>query len=178
MGTAKMPAPVKLIVSAFAPSRALLDEAKRALVAEWGTIDYESELLSFDHTAYYEAEFGPDLVRLIWSFAHLIDPGALAEIKVRTNELEGRWAADGKRKVNLDSGYVALSKMVLATTKNYDHRIYLGRGIYGEVTLHYRQGAYHAWPWTYPDYATARYRALFAGIRERYLEQLRTNDRG
>ena len=173
MGHAKAPKPVKLIISAFAPGDELLAEAKKVVTAEWGEIDFESELLPFDHTAYYAAEFGTGLVRRIWAFARLIDPGTLAEIKVRSNELEQRWTEDGRRKVNLDPGYVALSKMVLATTKNYDHRIYVGHGIYAEVTLHYRKGAFHPWPWTYPDYASERYRTLFAAIRRLYLDQLR-----
>ncbi len=176
MGRAKTPKPVKLIVSAFAPGEDLLAEARQAVAAEWGAIDFESELLPFDHTAYYAAEFGSGLVRRIWAFARLIDPGTLAAIKVRSNELEQRWAVDGRRRVNLDPGYVALSKMVLATTKNYDHRIYLGRGIYAEVTLHYRHGAFHPWPWTYPDYASEQYRSLFATIRRLYLDQLRARD--
>jgi hypothetical protein len=173
MGTVKMPQSVKLIVSAFAPCEALLNEAHRALVAEWGATDWESELLPFDHTTYYQREFGPGLVRRIWAFERLVDPGDLAAIKRRTNELEQRWAVDGKRQVNLDPGYVSMAKLVLATTKNHGHRIYLGQGIYAEVTLQYRDGAYRPWPWSYPDYATAGYCRLFEGIRRRYIEQLR-----
>ena len=172
MGEAKTPEPVKLIVSAFAPSRAPLAEAKEVLNAEWGPVDFESELVAFDHTAYYHAEFGAGLVRLIWAFERLIDPGVLAAIKTRTNELEKRWAVDGRRRINLDPGYVSLAKLVLATTKNYGHRIYLGNGVYAEVTLHYRNGAFQPWPWTYPDYATPSYCALFAAIRQRYLSRL------
>jgi len=173
VGHAKDPVPVRLIVSAFAASDELIARAREQLVAEWGPLDYESELLPFAHTPYYAAEFGTGLVRRILAFERLIDPAALAPIKGRTNEIEQRHTVDGHRSVNLDAGYVALSKIVLATTKNYDHRIYLGEGIYAEVTLHYRKGAYHPWPWTYPDYATPEYCALFAEIRGRYLAQLR-----
>jgi hypothetical protein len=173
MGEPKTPRPVKLIVSAFAQGDAFLTEARESLVAEWGPTDWESELLRFDHTTYYRPEFGPDLVRRIWAFERLIDPGALAAIKRRTNELEWRWAVDGKRRFNLDPGYVSMAKLVLATTKNHGHRIYIGQGIYAEVTLHYREGAYRPWPWSYPDYATAEYCRLFETIRQRYAEQLR-----
>jgi hypothetical protein len=174
MGKGKPPQPVKLIVSAFAPGEALLTEARQVLVDEWGETDFESDLLPFEHTGYYQAEFGPGLVRRIWSFARLIDPGTLAEVKVQSNELEQRWAVGGQRKVNLDPGYVSLAKLVLATTKNHGHRIYIGTGIYAEVTLQYRGGAYRPWPWTYPDYATPQYCELFAAIRQRYLGQLRS----
>jgi hypothetical protein len=172
MGTAKAPQPVKLIVSAFAPSDALLQDAKQRLAAEWGAVDFESDLLPFEHTRYYTAEFGGGLVRRIWSLEPLVDPGALASIKLRTNELEQGWADGGRRRVNLDPGYVSIAKLVLATTKNHGHRIYLRDGIYAEVTLHYRDGAYHPWPWTYPDYATEAYCALFVEIRRRYVAQL------
>ena len=172
MGQARTPNRVKLIVSAFAPGDALLWEAKEALITEWGAIDFESGLLPFDHTTYYEAEYGSGLVRRIWALEQLVAPEALAAIKLRTNELEQGWAVDGRRRVNLDSGYVSMSKLVLATTKNYDHRIYLGSGIYAEVTLHYRSGAFRPWPWTYPDYASSEYCELFAQIRRLYVSQL------
>jgi hypothetical protein len=112
------------------------------------------------------------LVRRIWSFEPLVDPGALAAIKLSTNDLERAWSVDGRRRVNLDPGYVSLSKLVLATTKNHGHRVYLRDGIYAEVTLRYREGAFCPWPWTYPDYATAAYCALFGQIRRRYVAQL------
>ena len=173
MGQAKPPQPVKLIVSAFTSSDALLQQAKDALAAEWGAIDFESELLPFDHTSYYESEFGTGLVRRIWAFERLIHPGELPAIKRRTNDLEQRWAMNGRRRINLDSGYVSMAKLVLATTKNHGHRIYVGNDIYAEVTLQYRDGAFCPWPWTYPDYGTPRYCALFQEIRRQYVARLR-----
>jgi hypothetical protein len=173
MGQIKTPKPVKLIVSALAPGEGLLAAAQEAAVAQWGAIDIESELLPFDHTTYYAREFGPTLVRRIWAFESLIDPAALPAIKCDSNQIEARWAVDGNRQVNLDPGYVSLAKLVLATTKNHGHRIYLGQGIYAEVTLQYRDKAFRPWPWTYPDYGTPRYCELFARIRRRYVEQLR-----
>ena len=100
-------------------------------------------------------------------------PGELPAIKWKTNELERATAPDGGRQVNIDPGYVSLGKMVLASTKNHAHRLYLGEGIYGEGTLTYQRGRFRAWPWTYPDYASDRYCALFDQIRERYKAQLR-----
>lgn len=173
MGKMKEPRPVKLIVSLFAGDTDLLLAARAALVERFGNIDFESELLPFDHTDYYEPEFGPDLRRQVVAFAQLVPPEQLASIKRLTNELEQIWVVEGRRRVNLDPGYVSLSKLVLATTKDYSHRVYLGQGIYAEVTLHYRHGAFHGWEWTYPDYASARYRDIFSHIREIYLAQLR-----
>ena len=173
MGKVREPLPVKLVASMFAGQRELLEEAKARLSEEFGPIDYESELLPFDHTTYYAAEFGKGLVRQFVTFENLIDPGRLAEIKRLTNALEMEWARAGKRRINIDPGYVSHSKLVLATTKNYAHRIYLGKGIYAEVTLHYRDGTFRPWPWTYPDYASPPLIAIFNRIRQLYVRQLR-----
>ena len=187
MGRMRDPLPVKLIASVFAAGEELLEEAKARLSQEFGPVDYESELLPFDHTAYYAAEFGEKLKRRFVAFEELVHPGQLAEIKRLTNALEMEWAVggrarEGKRRINIDSGYVSHSKLVLATTKNHAHRIYLGpvlspskgQGIYAEVTLHFRDGTFRAWPWTYPDYASPPIIAIFNQIRVLYVKQLRT----
>jgi len=173
MGTACEPQPVKLIASLLTGDPDLLAGVKEALSVAFGPIDFESELLPFDHTDYYAPEFGPGLQRQIVTFAGLVNPGDLPAIKRKTNEMEQATAPDGGRQVNIDPGYVSLGKMVLASTKNHAHRLYLGEGIYGEGTLTYQRGRFRAWPWTYPDYASDRYCALFDQIRERYKAQLR-----
>jgi len=174
MGKIRQPPPVKLIVSLFSGDLTLLAVARGALANRFGALDYQSEVLPFDHTSYYAREFGPNLLRQIVAFDELVPPERLAEIKRATNELELTWAVEGKRRVNLDPGYVSLGKLVLATTKDYSHRLYLGQGIYGEVTLKYEHGAFHAWEWTYPDYGSPRYREIFAEIRQLYADQLRS----
>lgn len=173
MGTIKQPAPVKLISSLFSSNVILLDAARQALSARFGPIDYASEVLPFDHTSYYEPEFGPGLFRQIASFERLIDPVQLADVKLATNELEQTWTDGSRRRVNLDPGYISLAKLVLATTKNHGHRVYLRDGIYAEVTLRFRDGHFQAWEWTYPDYGLPAYRSLFESIRSRYRQQLR-----
>ena len=173
MGTAKQPQPVKLIASLFAGRQALLEATRVRLEEILGPTDYQSELLPFDHTDYYAPEFGPGLVRLIVTFERLVDPGDLAAVKRQTNALEAEGLVDGRRQVNIDPGYVSLSKLVLATTKNHAHRVYLADGIYAEVTLHYRDGAFRPWPWSYPDYASPRYCTMFEAIRDLYRRQLR-----
>jgi len=177
MGQIKEPKPVKLISSLFTAELELLEAACNRLSEIFGPIDYESDLLPFDHTRYYAAEFGEGLMRRIIAFAELIDPGRLAEIKRLTNNLEMVWAREGKRRINLDPGYVSLAKLVLATTKNHGHRVYLGQGIYAEVTLRYRDKTFRPWEWTYPDYASPPYIAIFNHIRELYLTQLRQQGR-
>ncbi len=173
MGKVKEPLPVKLIASVFTARMELLEEAKARLSQEFGPIDYESELLPFDHTDYYAPEFGENLKRRFIAFEELVHPGRLAEIKLLSNALEMEWTVEGKRQVNIDPGYVSHSKLVLATTKNHAHRIYLGQGIYAEVTLHFRHGTFQPWPWTYPDYASPPLIAIFNHIRGIYVKQCR-----
>jgi hypothetical protein len=180
MGKVEEPLPVKLVASMFTASEELLEEARVRLSQEFGPMDYESALLPFDHTTYYAAEFGENLKRRFVAFAELVHPERLAEIKRLTNALEMEWAVEGKRRINIDPGYVSPSKLVLATTKDHAHRIYLDRGIYAEVTLHFRSGTFQPWPWTYPDYASPPLIAIFNHIRWLYVKQLRetSNVRG
>jgi hypothetical protein len=178
MGTAREPQPVKLIASLLTGEPGLFARVREALVAAWGAIDFESEFLPFDHTDYYAAELGPGLQRQIVAFERLISPSELPAGKRLANELEQSLAAGGRRRVNVDPGYVSLGKLVLASTKDHAHRLYLGQGVYGEVTLAYQQGRFRPWPWTYPDYGSEAYCALLARIRERYKAQLRAGSEG
>jgi hypothetical protein len=95
---------------------------------------------------------GARLKKLYVCFTDLIRREELPSIKLWTNALEEDHACAGRRTVNIDPGYVSRDKLVLATTKDFFHRLYLGRGIYGEVTLHFQKGAFRHFSWTYPDY--------------------------
>jgi hypothetical protein len=165
--------PVKLIVSMFGGQASLLAQAEAALVARYGPIDYASPLLPFAHTDYYAPEFGTGLQRRLAAFAELIDPGDLADVKVWTNELEQRLAQGGRRRVNLDPGYLTAAKLVLATTKDHAHRVYLREGIYAEVTLSYQGKAWRTLPWTYPDYGSPTYLRLVGELRARFMAQIK-----
>ncbi len=173
MGQIRNPAPVKLVVGLLTGEPKLFDTLQSRLEARFGAADMVSPVLDFTQTTYYAAELGPRLVREFVTFEQLIDPGELAGIKVWTNALEDEFARGQRRRINLDPGYVSLSKLVLASTKNHSHRIYIGQGIYAEITLRYYKKAFRPWEWTYPDYASEAYRLLFQGIRERYMQQLR-----
>jgi hypothetical protein len=173
MGTGSEPAPVKLIASLLTGEAALFPSVKEVLVGAFGPLDFESELLPFDHTDYYAPEFGPGLQRQIVAFEQLVDPADLPSIKRRTNEIEWSLVRGDQRRANIDPGYVSLVKLVLASTKNHAHRLYLGQGIFGEGTLSYQRGRFRPWPWTYPDYGSDLYCDLFGQIRERYRVQLR-----
>jgi hypothetical protein len=70
------------------------------------------------------------------------------------------------RPLNLDPGYLTLGKLLLASTKDFAHRIYLGRGIYAEVTLQYKHGAWRHHEYTFADYRRADYQRFFSQCRE------------
>lgn len=165
--------PVKLVVGILSAHPDLLAQAVERLAVLYGQTDYLSPILPFTYTDYYLGEMGPGLLRQFVAFAELIGSGDLPSIKLQTNVLEAELAQDGRRRVNLDPGYLNAGKLVLATTKDQQHRLYLGQGIYGEVTLRYRQGAWRPWDWTYPDYRSPEYAQVFAAIRALYVAQLR-----
>ena len=165
MGHAKGPDKVKLIVSLISKDTAIFPQARKLLENKYGTITFESRTLDFNHTEYYEKEMGANLKRIFYAFDGLFSPKNLYEAKVVSNSLEERFSANGKRTVNIDPGYISLSKLVLFSTKDFTHRIYLGDGIYGEITLYYKNNTFNAWPWTYPDYKTPEYIEMFNKIR-------------
>jgi len=163
---------VKLIVSLFSGEGRLLGDALNALAEKYGRADFISAPAPFAYTDYYAREFGDPLVRRFAAFERLVRPESLPDVKIWTNGLEGRLAAEGKRRVNIDPGYLAKAHLILATGKGYTHRPYLRDGIYADLTLVYRDGSFHPLPWTYPDYAVGETTAMLLRIRERYLRQL------
>ena len=173
MGIRKIHPPVKLIVGFIFKEEVILEKTKSILKRYFGPIDFTSQILSFSHTRYYEAEFGQDLKRQFISFKRLILPQKLARIKIITNRIEKKLSYYNKRLINIDPGYLSLSKLVLASTKDYKHRIYLNHGMYAEVTLFYQNKTFQAWEWTYPDYKTQEYISIFNKIREIYQAQIK-----
>lgn len=176
MGMANKPRPVKLICGLLAQRGEWLDEAVHRLEKSLGPVDLESDTWPFDFTDYYEEEMGGDLLRRFCSFKELIDPANLVIIKHTTNRMEQALSRDLKnipeRPVNLDPGYVNTGKLVLATTKDYSHRVYLRGGMYAEVTLRWKDDEFKPWEWTYPDYRTGEYREFFARVRAAYMDEL------
>lgn len=175
MGQSRRPNKVKLLVGLLSRDIEIFGKVKKMTENIFGRIDYESQILDFDHTDYYREEFGGNLKRLFLSYERLLDPAKIYNTKLMTNRIEGRLAISGRRTVNIDPGYLDLSKLVLLSTKDYSHRLYLDKGIYAEVTLFYKDGAYNPWPWTYPDYKSASYITIFNSIRRIYHNNLKGN---
>ena len=179
MGELKEPSPVKLIVGILAANENCLQAAIETLTAEFTGIDLQSDLWPFTQTDYYNEETGENILRQFVSIDKLIDPGKLPKIKHQTNKLEQKLAAqlgaNMPRPVNLDPGIIEPSKLVLATTKNYSHRIYIGKKMYAEVTLIFDKGTWQPLPYTYPDYKQPCYHDFFTNVRPRLLQQLRNS---
>ncbi|MEW5802334.1 MAG: DUF4416 family protein [bacterium] len=157
MGKIIAPIKVKPFAGLLLSDAALLEEGKKALESFFGPIDMQSQIIPFSHTSYYNPEMGEHIHRLWVSFRELSDPGNLPAWKIESNRLEETWAekAEGRllRHMNIDPGYVSDSKLVLASTKDFSHRIYMSSGIYAEVTLNYRRDkGWQFFDWTYPDY--------------------------
>ena len=138
-----------------------------------GPLQDRSPRKPFLHSDYYEKEMGKNLSRYFLLFRPLASREQLPEVKLQTNEIETRHALQGHRTVNIDPGYIALEHIVLATTKGFAHRLYLGKGIFGDLTLMFKNGSYHDLPWTYPDYRSEETIALCADWRQHYKESLR-----
>jgi len=167
------PEDVKLICSVFSSEETILRESIRRLEDLFGRSDWVSPPMFFDRTRYYEREMGWPLHRLFVSFGDLVRPDRIVEAKLSTNELEAKYSRGEKRRVNIDPGYVSLERLVLATGKNYTHRIYLARGVFADLTLLFQRGTFRPLEWTFPDYASPEMIEIFNRIRARYKAQLR-----
>jgi uncharacterized protein DUF4416 len=165
---ARTPDPVKLVVSVFTGDPTLFSGVFERLTERFGPIDLLSERLPFTTTDYYDDEFGGGLTRKVASFETLIEPIYLADAKIFTNGLEDGYRAGDKRRVNIDPGYMALEKFVLASCKNFSHRIYLKDGVWADLTLMYVADGFMTLPWTYPDYKEETMTGILKEIRKRY----------
>lgn len=179
MGLPTPPAASLLLVAAFSRHEAALDWARRRAVETWGPLALESPHFEFAETNYYEPSMGPALRKVFFVFQEPYDPANLVDTKLLTNAWEEEYAqAAGHaepRPLNLDPGYLSLGKLVLASTKDFVHRIYLQRGIYAEVTLYYRHRRWQPQEWTFADYRRGDYQAFFTAARD-YLHQHRSKE--
>ncbi len=170
------PEHVKLVMSILFSAGEQETATLETLEKELGPIDLVSRRLCFQHTDYYSAEMGTGLLRRMVSFRRLVHPGTLVDLKLRTQAIEDMFRDKrGNRKVNLDPGLLGHAQLVLATHKPYSHRIYLGKGVFAELTLIFRQGSLRPLLWTYPDYGSEPLLGWFHRVRSLYLWQRRYN---
>ncbi|MDX9703164.1 MAG: DUF4416 family protein [Candidatus Auribacterota bacterium] len=174
MGIEKDHLPVMLICAVLAADTDYLARAISSLTGEFGDIAMQSDVIPFDFTEYYNEEMGSSIVRQYFGFERLISPDQIADIKRCTNAIEKTFATGNRRQVNLDPGYLTLAKLVLATTKDATHRLYLRDGIYAESTLFFKAKTFHIWQWTYPDYRAQSTIFFLNELREKYKDKLKS----
>jgi len=173
---ADQPQNVKYFIGALFTDEALLEKAREAIIAQLGAIDLTSESFPFTTTNYYESEMGRPICRHFWGIEILMSPGKLAELKILCNAIEDKLAVDGKRKVNLDIGYLDFHKLVLASAKYNGQKIYLDLGIYADLTLNFQDGDFHALENTFPDFKSGSYNEVFLDLRNLYKRQLKASN--
>ncbi len=173
MGEPRPPLPVKLFIGMLSSDPKLFSACTDILGNEYGPLDDESDFLPWDVTDYYREELGSNIIRKFLFFERAMDPGKLPAIKHFTNRLEKQFArTEGttlRRRINIDPGYITEAKVVLATSKDFVHRLYIGENMYAEITLRYSAQSRSFIPheFTYPDFRTDAYLALFNNARER-----------
>ena len=172
MGKITRVKPAKLVIGFIFKDEEVFQKVKGILIRKFGKIDFESRVMPFNFTDYYAEELGDGLKRVFVSFRRLIYPANLSRLKIITNSIEKKLLSGRKRLINIDPGYLDLAKLVLASTKDYAHRIYLGKGIFAEITLFFKDNSFRAQEWTYPDYRTDNYIKIFNKIREIYADAI------
>ncbi len=176
MGKIKPFIPVKLIFGIISGFQGLIEEIEEPLVRRYGPIDYRSPFIPFTFTDYYTPQMGENLLRRFISFQQLIEPDLLPEIKAHSNHLEEEYAlrsSRSKRPINLDPGYLTVTSLILASTKNFAHRIPLQKGIYAELEYIFKKREAQSLPWTYPDYRIEEYQKIFLEVRRIYSAQIK-----
>jgi hypothetical protein len=175
MGKPTQHDPVLLVLAAFSRYDDAIEWGWRTASSQWGPIALSSEPFKFDATDYYSATMGTDLRKQFFAFERLSHPGSVVDAKLQANAWESEFEELSRhpepRPLNLDPGYLTLGKLVLASTKDYAHRIYLGKGIFAEITLNYRNHRWQPHEFTFPDYRRADYHAFFSQCRD-YLKRI------
>jgi len=166
------PQKVKVFFGLLFSDASVFQDAVEDIAGVYGRCDSESPAIEFNFTTYYQPEMGAGLKRKFISVEPLFSPEAIVEIKNFSIAAEKKYAREGKRRINIDPGYLTCAKLVLATTKDFAHRIYLGDGIFAEVTLLCKEKGFVLLPWTYPDYKTPAYQDYFMKVKRIYKRQI------
>jgi len=164
----QLPLPVKFICGFIYLKEEIYLKSRAILEKKFGKIDFESQRIDFSFTDYYCPEMGKPLYRRFVSFKRLKDPRYFPDIKLFCIKIEKKYSLNQKRRVNIDPGYINDAKLVLTTTKDFSHRIYLAKGIYAEVTLYFKDKKFSDFLTTFPDYRTKEYKEIFYKIRDIY----------
>jgi hypothetical protein len=178
MSEPKAPHPAKLFVTVFLNDTSLFEEVAKSLSEKYGKIDILSQWAAFDNTSYYEKEMGRNLQRRVIIFKDLIRQSDIADIKHFAISIEKELSNGDDRNVNIDPGYLLMERFVLATCKNFAHKIYVGKGVYADLTLIYKDGRYNTLPWTFPNYKDEKMIDFISNVRKKYIIDLKNQKIG
>ncbi len=173
MAQPEPPLPVKYFVALLFRDEEYVVQAKGAMTARWGTIDFEGRDHPFDITDYYESEMGSPLSRRLISFEQLYPPTLIVDMKLECNRIETDMAVENRRRINLDAGYLDHNKFILASAKEAGQKVYLDRGIYADISGRYKAGRYRPFEWSFPDFKEGRYDEELLAIRNLYRQQVK-----
>ncbi|UCE41873.1 MAG: DUF4416 family protein [Candidatus Aminicenantes bacterium] len=168
--------PVKLICGIISSDERTFLRAEERLAQLYGDVDSKSSLFFFDFTDYYEKQMGKNLKRKFLSFKILIEAERISAIKHETNRLEEEIREEFKasrRIVNLDPGFLTPASLIMATAKDFSHRIPLQNGIYAHLEFLFGKDEVRTLDWTYPDFKHKDYQEYFLDVRRLYLSQLK-----
>jgi hypothetical protein len=165
MGTPHPPEKALLFLGLLFACKEVIESTLPLVRERFGDILIESHESAWSHSHYYDKELGTPVFRRFIFFNSLFDASTLPDIKLETNSLEDEFSNNGKRRINIDPGYITSSKVVLASAKDYSHRLYLGKGIYGEVALYFQGNRFNPMPYTYQDYKEPKGLDLFERAR-------------
>jgi hypothetical protein len=171
-----MPSAALLFFNIFSKKKDLIIQILNEIEHHYGEFCWLTPFFSFTSTHYYEKEFGDNLIRIIVALYNLIAQDSLLETKKFAYQLEDKFSEKGNRLVNIDSGMITAERLVLATGKNFTHRIYLGEGIYADLTLIFQKKSFRSLAWTFPDYASKEFISLFNNARNTYLRRIQNID--
>ncbi len=179
----RLPPPAFVFFGVLGRSAELVDLAGERIVSRFGALhpDGRSDLFEFPDTVAYEASMGHGLVRRFFVIHERLEQDRLAPVKLASIDIENEIRdhvrdhdpesehARFERPVNVDPGLINDCRIVLATTKNFSHRLYRGDGIWEEITLVWKDGEYRSLPWTYPDFTRPEYHRFFERFRDEFL---------
>ena len=176
MGSIQTHKPVLLIAAITSRHASAIQWAIEKAIPVWGDVTLQSPVFDFTETDFYTKTMGQELKKQLIAFQPF-DPTGLPETKIDSNAWEAEYTSGNShaesRSINIDPGYISEAKLVLATTKDRDHRLYIRDGIFAEVTLHYHRGIWTKSRWTYPDYQRADFHQFFTECRDYLRAEIR-----
>lgn len=176
MGIAKQHPLCIQFIAAFSRYESALEWLWDRVAVQLSPIALISSAFPFTESSYYRASMGDQLKKQFAILSNWYDPAKLATHKLMSHDWESDVAEcipfDVERPLNIDPGYMSMTKLVLASTKNREHRVYLRDGIYAEVTLAFRDQQWQHLPWTYPDYQRQDFRVFFHEARKHLAKEI------